>query len=314
MAVNQTLSFAPGETTRTFNVTILDDNIAEGTDAETIILTLSNPSGNILGAGNTAAISILDNEQSANPLEQPSFFVTQQYRDFLGREPDVAGLNYWVGQITSCGANAACISRRRVEVSAAFFNAPEFFDTGGVIYRTYRAAFQRVPLFQSEFSADLSTIRAAPTLGAGQLAFANSFVTRPAFRARYDGLNSIAYVDALLANAGMVLPDAERAFIINSLAIQTLTRAQVLLFVATRRTDDLPNQAFFREDRNRLFVLIQYFGYLRRDPDTAGFNFWFDVLNRTNNVTGMVCAFITSAEYQLRFGPVTRSNSECSVF
>jgi hypothetical protein len=57
---------------------------------------------------------------------------------------------------------------------------------------------------------------------------------------------------------------------------------------------------------------MQYFGYLQREPDTAGFNFWLDSVNRTNNIPGMVCAFLTSAEYQRRFGPVvTRTNAEC---
>ncbi len=59
---------------------------------------------------------------------------------------------------------------------------------------------------------------------------------------------------------------------------------------------------------------MEYFGYLRRDPDEAGFNFWLDVLNNRTpgNFRSMVCAFITSREYQLRFSPVaTRTDREC---
>src|SRR5262249_55591166 len=65
---------------------------------------------------------------------------------------------------------------------------------------------------------------------------------------------------------------------------------------------------------NSAFVLMQYFGYLRRNVDPAGYAFWLDVLNNRepNNYRSMVCAFITSSEYQLRFGrDVTRSNSDC---
>jgi hypothetical protein len=59
---------------------------------------------------------------------------------------------------------------------------------------------------------------------------------------------------------------------------------------------------------------MQYFGYLRRDPDQGGYGFWLSVLNTSeqNNYRGMVCAFVTSAEYQLRFGSnVTHTNAEC---
>jgi hypothetical protein len=65
---------------------------------------------------------------------------------------------------------------------------------------------------------------------------------------------------------------------------------------------------------NRAFVLMQYFGYLRRDPEPAGYEFWLNVLNNAepNNYRSMVCAFLTSAEYQLRFGSVqTRTNQDC---
>jgi hypothetical protein len=65
---------------------------------------------------------------------------------------------------------------------------------------------------------------------------------------------------------------------------------------------------------NPAFVLMQYFGYLRRDRDPGGYDFWLDVLNNRepNNFRGMVCAFLTAAEYQLRFGSsVTRTNRDC---
>ena len=72
---------------------------------------------------------------------------------------------------------------------------------------------------------------------------------------------------------------------------------------------------FKQREYNAAFVLTQYFGYLRRDPDQGGYDFWLDVLNNRelNNYRGMVCAFLTSAEYQLRFGAdVTRTNRDCA--
>ncbi len=73
--------------------------------------------------------------------------------------------------------------------------------------------------------------------------------------------------------------------------------------------------AFVKAEYNRAFVLAEYFSYLRRDPDEAGYQFWVEVLENhdRNNYRGMVCAFLTSAEYQKRFGAVvTRTDSECS--
>jgi len=136
----------------------------------------------------------------------------------------------------------------------------------------------------------------------------NEFVTRPAFKSTYDQLGSVAYVDALFANAGVVPTPEERAALVIGLLTARETRATVLLKVAE-------NQPFAQKEYNSAFVLMQYFGYLRRDPDLGGFLFWLDVLNNKepNNYRGMVCAFITSREYQLRFGAVaTRSNADCS--
>src|SRR5205807_7945070 len=74
------------------------------------------------------------------------------------------------------------------------------------------------------------------------------------------------------------------------------TRAQVLL-------DLIDVQEFKDREYNRAFLLMQYFGYLRRDPDQGGYDFWLNVITtrEPNNIRGMVCAFITSAEYQVRF-------------
>lgn len=85
------------------------------------------------------------------------------------------------------------------------------------------------------------------------------------------------------------------------------SRAEVLLDVI-----EIP--AFKSREYNGAFVLMQYFGYLRRDPEQAGYDFWLSVLNNQelNNYRGMVCAFLTSAEYQRRFGTtVTRTDREC---
>ena len=56
---------------------------------------------------------------------------------------------------------------------------------------------------------------------------------------------------------------------------------------------------------NPAFVLMEYFGYLRRDPDTGGYNFWLAKLEQFNGnyvQAEMVKSFIVSGEYRSRFG------------
>ena len=79
-------------------------------------------------------------------------------------------------------------------------------------------------------------------------------------------------------------------------------------------SDAVQATTFAQAEYNKAFVLMEYFGYLSRNPDTNGYNFWLDVLNgrEAGNYRGMVCAFITSTEYQRRFSTlITHSNSEC---
>jgi len=93
--------------------------------------------------------------------------------------------------------------------------------------------------------------------------------------------------------------DAFRNSLVAGLNATTLTRAQVLRAVA--ETEELQTREF-----NAAFVAMEYFGYLRRDPDTSGFNFWLNKLNTFNGNfrnAEMVKAFLAASEYRQRFGP-----------
>jgi uncharacterized repeat protein (TIGR01451 family) len=247
-----------------------------------------------------------------NPSDDPVFFVTQQYVDFLNRTPDAGGLAYWTNQITRCGTDQRCINSRRSAVSAAFFIELEFQETGGFVYLIRRAAYNRQPTF-AEFTADQSQIVSGPGLESTKQAFVANFVKTEAFRAKYGSLTELQYVDALYSNIGVDPtgdPDTlqERAELIVKLLTLQTTRAEVLQTLASKKV-------FSDREHNPSFVLMQYFGYLRRDPDQQGYEFWLDVLNNKvpNNYQAMVCAFITSAEYQIRFGTtVTHTNRECA--
>ena len=97
-----TLRFAAGETVKSFVVLITDDVFQES--PETVNLTLSNPVGTTLGSTSTAVLTINSNDAitGVNPVKpasfNPRFFVRQHYLDFLNREPDLDGINFWVEQ------------------------------------------------------------------------------------------------------------------------------------------------------------------------------------------------------------------------
>jgi uncharacterized protein DUF4214 len=241
----------------------------------------------------------------ANPIDFTSYLVRQQYVDFLNREPDQSGDDFWSNQIASCGTDAGCVEVRRINVSAAFFLSIEFQQTGYYVYRLYKSSYGRVPVRQ-EFLPDNASIAGGVIVGAGgweaklarnKQAFVQSWVQRADFQARYAGLTNEQYVDTLIANTGVTITAAERDDLVQDL-VNGKSRADVLAKL-------VENPTVTREEFNSAFVLMQYFGYLGRDPDSAGFNFWLNKLNQFdgNYVNAeMVKAFLQSGEYRHRFG------------
>jgi len=144
--------------------------------------------GNKTDAGFTA---IRDSVIVGNAIDSPDYFVRQHYLDFLGREPDTAGLNFWSDQVLGCGADAACIESKRINVSAAYFLSIEFQATGGLVDSLYRASYGRRPNY-GEFIPDQQSIAQNIAVGVGswqqdllanKQAFVNAWMQRPAFRA-----------------------------------------------------------------------------------------------------------------------------------
>jgi hypothetical protein len=302
-----TLSFAAGDTSKTFTVLLTNNQYVEG--PVTLNLMLSNPTGNAsLGTPSTAQLTINDNstsQPSTNRIDEAQYFVREQYHDFLNREPDAGGFDYWTTQITNCGTDQSCINRKRIDVSAAFFISEEFQQTGYYVYRVFKASFGRQPTYL-EYINGLSQVWAGTDMAARQSQYAAASVN-PA----YASLSNADYVDQLYRNAGVVPDAAERNALVNGLNAQpaTETRGSVLQKIAN-------NQTFQTKEYNAAFVLAEYFGYLRRDPDAGSYQFWLDVINNRvpNNYRSMVCAFITSKEYQDRFSPVTtRTDKVCGA-
>ncbi len=314
------LNFAPGQTSELFTILITDDAHVEGD--ESLMLELRGVVGAALGENNTAMLTILDNdtvEPEGNPIDGARFFVRQQYRDFLNRTADPAGLAFWSDQILSCGSDAACIADRRINVSAAFFLSIEFQETGFLVYRLYKASYGQPPQHINEFLLDTRTIGQgvvvnAPgwqeLLEANKVALIQDFVGRGEFVLRYPlELTPVEFVNELNANAGDVLSPSDAAAAVaefggTGTSEENGARARVLRRVAE-------NQSFSQREMNPAFVLQQYFGYLQRnpneDPDTNldGYNFWLQKLNEFNGDfrrAEMVKSFLVSTEYRERFG------------
>jgi hypothetical protein len=258
-----------------------------------------------------------------NPIDSAGAFVRQHYIDFLNREPDDAGLAYWTNSITECGSDLRCIHERRIGVSAAFFIEQEFQETGYYVYRFYKASFGRQPNY-TEFASDRGKVIGGAGLETNKQAFADGWVQRPAFVAAYPiTMSNAEVVNKLFDSAGLTGSrfDAQRQ---QEIQAMNAGRSRALVLRDVTEIPDFknipdPNDPRYSELKqtsqyNPAFVLMQYFGYLHRDLDRSGYDFWLDVVNnrQPNNYRGMVCSFITSTEYQLRFGSqITRSNADC---
>ena len=329
-----TLQFAPGQTTQSLVVLINEDSYVEGN--ETFTVNLANPVGVNLGAS-TATVTIVDDatEPAMNALDDPRTFVCQQYHDFLNRQPDQGGWDFWTNQITSCGSNQACIETARVNVSAAFFLSIEFQNTGYLVERLYKTAFGDgtesstfggahnlpVPVVRlRQFLSDTQHIGDGVVvlqpgwgqkLEANKQAYVREFVQRSAFTGPLPtSMTPAQFVDTLNQNAEAGLSANGREALIDLFggaadSHDMDARAQVLRAIAE-------DQGLYQREYNRAFVWMQYSGYLRRNPndpqdvDYTGYDFWLTKLNQFdgNYINAeMVKAFLSSIEYRKRFGP-----------
>ncbi len=296
---------------------------------------LSAPFSNALGGVGdvtgspfaTLFLRMLDdpNAFKSNPVDGDRFFVRQQYNDFLNREPDVSGFDFWTDHLGSCGGEQQCIEGKRVNASAAFFLSIEFRQTGYLVYRLYKAAYgdlpgAPVPIRLHEFLPDTQRIGRGvvvnqnaweQVLENNKHSFTSEFVQRPRFSAAYpDAMSPGQFVDQLFTNAGVTPSANERRAAIEEFGTADATADKDARARALRRVAE--NSTLAQRELNRAFVLMQYFGYLRRNPqdspeltlDFQGYNFWLAKLNEFGGdfaAAEMVKAFLVSSEYQRRF-------------
>jgi hypothetical protein len=289
-----TLHFAAGETSKTILIPLVDDSYAEG--SEIFNLTLSNAVGESLGAVSVATITIIDNETvtGTNPIDNVSFFVREHYIDFLGREPEPNGFTGWQNILNNCPQGSTQCDR--IEVSSDFFRSEEFQNRGYFIYRFY-SAVGRIPHY-AEFMPDFARVSGfltAQQLEDNKVAFIADFMGRTDFQTKYGSLSDpTAYVTALLNTVG--LPNhPSKAGWIAGLANNSMTQAQVLRAL-------VESSEMYTKYYNEAFVIMQYFGYLRRDADSMYVQ-WLQTLNSTGDYRMLINGFLNSVEYRMRFGP-----------
>jgi hypothetical protein len=234
----------------------------------------------------------------------------------------------------------ACGDRKRANTSAAFFLSPEFQNTGSFVVRVYWGTLgkrpntpsadcpslpsglsgQCRPLY-SEYITDMRQVANGivvndqldpNVINANKQAFVNQFVNTTAFKAKYDGLSNQAFVDLLFTTTGINASASDRAALVNGLTGGTETKASVVFKVVDGTTtqtggalrfDTTYGQAFYNKEFDDAFVFMEYVGYLRRNPDQAGYEFWLGKLKLYGNWADaeMVLAFIRAPEYRNRF-------------
>jgi hypothetical protein len=334
-----TIIFRAGDVSKTFSVLGTRDSYnSEG--METFNLTLSNPTGGAsVGSQGTATVSIADDitvPSNTQPIDDAGTFVCQHYHDFFNRQADSSGQAFWTNEIASCVNDAACINEKRTNVSAAFFLSIEFQNTGYFAFRFYRASFpdsvQRprgVPRYL-EFLRDEQTLQNGVVVGQtnwdafleqNKQGFALGWVDRTDFLVEYPTtMTRDAYIDKLFASSGATPTTQERnqaLFAYDGGSSLKEKRAMGIRAVVDAGT-------VYNVQYNPAFVLMQYFGYLRRNPDSApdnnfgGYDFWLAKINQFSQVgedvrdaqtalnrmkrAEMVKAFLISGEYRSRFG------------
>jgi Tol biopolymer transport system component len=266
-----------------------------------------------------------------NPIGGSPFFIRQQYLDFLNREPEPEGMQFYLNILNGCGASdVECVKYTRGALAANFFRSPEFQQKGSFVMYLYMVTLgQRAatvaelgdatkverPHF-AEFVLDLQAISEPnddkTIVSQKKDALTAAWLQRPEVQARYGALSDAQFVQKLLGTAGVTLSNQSQ--LVADLNAGTKTRAQVLRIVVESAEVD---QKFYKP----AFVTMEYFGFLRRDPedchdrrnwfgtqDGSGCGYIFhnnrfqlvadkDLLENT-----IVRGFIESPEYRGRFG------------
>lgn len=223
-------------------------------------------------------------------IDDSDFFIQQHFVDFLSRMPDTT-YTQRLNALKNCApGNTSC---DRIAASQSFFNSVEFLGRGILVYKLFVTSFGRKPRY-AEFGPNVRLIapyQTAQQLETSYAAFINSWITKPAFKAKYDRLAPTAYVDALCASAQVTV--ANRNALVSDLTAGRKTRAQVLRAIA--ESTEVNNKYY-----PQAYVVMGYFGYYRRDPDSASTKM-ITTLTTSGDYRAVTNTFLSSPLYRNRF-------------
>jgi Metallo-peptidase family M12B Reprolysin-like/Domain of unknown function (DUF4214) len=212
------------------------------------------------------------------------FFAMQQYRDFLGREAEAAGLSGWTSII-------ATGSLSREQVIQGFFNSTEFQNVVSPVVRLYLGFFNRIP-DHAGLTLHVGNYRNGTPLSTVASAFANS----QEFTQAYGSLTNAQFVTLVYQNVLGRLPDQAGYTSWLNMLNNGASRGEVMVGF----TESLEN---VNRTKNNVMVIMMYEGMLRRNAEPAGYIGWMNYLTQGNNSLELTRGFMNSLEYRLRFLP-----------
>jgi len=208
-------------------------------------------------------------------------FVRQLYRDLLGREADEAGVDYWVARMAQ--------GQDRTQMALTFLDSAEFQTRSEWIAELYQSVLGR--------PADFCGFNYWLQSGFDSMEIASRFLDSSEFQDRYNSLDNTAFVNQLYLDVlGRSTVDPEGlAYWLNALSAGT-SRSEVMLgFLQSEEFQSKPDYG--------VVATLNYIGLLDREPDPAGFEFWFNQLGNGMSEAEVVGGFLASPEYHDRFLP-----------
>lgn len=231
--------------------------------------------------------SLALNGQTATAITQASSnqaFVTQQYSDLLGRNPDSSGLSYWTNILDSGGMTQS-------QMAANFFTSREFAGNGSFVFGCYLGILGRDADFGG-WNYWFSSLQQGQLTGPAVL---NSFLASPEYQQRFGAPDDSGFVTELYHNTLDREPDSGGlSYWVGQLRSGAMTRAQVVNSFIT-------SPEFISINQDRVYAFMLYFGFLRRDPDASGLSYWLGQIQSGWPLSNAIGSFITSPEYVARF-------------
>lgn len=218
------------------------------------------------------------------PLNDNTAFVRQVYLDFLNREPDVAGLQYWAGELTAG-------RRIKAQVVEEYLLSTEFQGKIAPVARLYFAYFNRIPDYNglmywvNEYASGNRTLND----------ISDFFAVSDEFQTTYGSLNNAQFVNLVYLNVlGRAADPGGLAYWTNELDTAAKTRGQVM----TGFSESNEYQTLMSSE---VYVTMTYIGLMRRSPDQGGYNYWVGQMDGGRSGQDLINGFLVSPEYQGRF-------------